>query len=188
MSSKYLTSLVFIFQNIAQTAKNVKNVSKTLTERQQLRAASTFYHGMFDVKSFSIPNHVTRKKDLSADTEYHEKLLDFMGDKDLICSEIVVFGQEYKNGDLVVINMENYDEARVGLIHAIVIKMDKVYFYCRAYRCVRSWLQYFMVQSMEDFSYFVEYSDLKDFKPLIKRGTSERFKFMLHHRVSVKYV
>ena len=143
---------------------------------------------MFDVKSFSIPNHVTRKKDLSADTEYHEKLLDFMGDKDLICSEIVVFGQEYKNGDLVVINMENYDEARVGLIHAIVIKMDKVYFYCRAYRCVRSWLQYFMVQSMEDFSYFVEYSDLKDFKPLIKRGTSEKFKFMLHHRVSVKYV
>ena len=69
---------------------------------------------MFDVKSFSIPNHVTRKKDLSVDTEYHEKLLDFMGDKDLIYSEIVVFGQEYKNGDLVVINMENYDEARVG--------------------------------------------------------------------------
>ena len=100
----------------------------------------------------------------------------------------MVFGQEYKIGDLLVINMENYDEARVGLIHAIVIKMDKVYFYCRAYKCVRSWLQYFMVQSMEDFSYFVEYSDLKDFKPLIKRGTSERFKFMLHHRVSVKYV
>ena len=45
-----------------------------------------------------------------------------------------------------------------------------------------------MVQSMEDFSYIVENSEIKDFKPLIKRGTSERFKFMLHHRVSVKYV
>jgi hypothetical protein len=38
--------LDFFSQNIAATSKNVKNITKTLATRQQMRAASVFYRDL----------------------------------------------------------------------------------------------------------------------------------------------
>ena len=41
------------------------NVTKTISERQQLRAASVFYNGMFNFSKFSLPEAVTIKNYLN---------------------------------------------------------------------------------------------------------------------------
>ena len=145
------------------------------------------FRGMFEVVEFSIIGSVTLKKDVQLDNEFHEKLMHFMAETDILCSEVVIQGQKYVNGDLLVLSMEDCDKMRVGLVKSIVVQDDKVYFMCRTYSCQRSWLQYFESSKCEEYYAFVEYSSLKDYKPLIRRCTSERFLFMLHHRISFMY-
>ena len=160
-----------IAKNIAQTAKNVKNITKTLTERQQLRAASVFYSGMFQSDDFTLPQQIAYKKNLSPDTEFHKELASFMNSEDMISSEIIAHGQTYKNGDLIVLKMEDCDEAKVGLIQSILIRKGKVYFICKVYHCIRQWLQYFESQGCEEVCSFVESGKIADYKPLGKTST-----------------
>ena len=83
--------------------------------------------------------------------------------------------------------MEDSDTAKIGIVQSILIKRGKVYFVCKVYHCIRHWLQYFESVSSEEFSTFVESKTIADFKPLIKRGTSQKFVFFMHHRVSFAY-
>ena len=41
-----------IAKSLAESAKNVVNITKTVSERQQMRAVSVYYHGMFNFSSF----------------------------------------------------------------------------------------------------------------------------------------
>ena len=147
------------------------------------------YHGMFDISNYVLGGNILQKKALQLPcTGLHGKLLDFMGDKDQLCSDIAIRGQQYVNGDLLVLEMQDCDEAKIGMISAIVVKEGKVFFLCSAYRCIRNWLQFFESVSKEDSDLFVEHSFLKDYKPLIRRGTSDKFIFVMLHRISIQYV
>ena len=152
-----------------------------------MRAASVFYTGMFSSEKFVLPQQVTYKKNLSSDTPFQQELKSFMSDKDMLCSEIVAHGQMYKNGDLIVLQMEDCDQAKVGLIQSILIRNAKVYFVCKVYSCIRNRLQFFESQNCEEFCNFVDSENIADFKPLIRRGTSLKFIFAMHHRVSFSY-
>jgi hypothetical protein len=176
-----------IAKNFAASAKNVKNITKTLSERQQMRAASIFYNGMFSCDDFILPQQVLMKKNMSSDTNFLKELKNFMSEEDLIVSEITVMSQKYKNADLIVLDMTDPDRMKVGLIQSILVKKKKVYFVCKIYSCIRNWLQYFESINCEDVCSFIESKDICDFKPLIKRGTVEKFNFVLHHRVSFAY-
>ena len=176
-----------IAKNFAETSKNVKNITKTLSERQQMRAASVFYSGMFNSRAMSLPQEVTYKKNLPSDTPFNQRLRSFMQDEDMLCSEIIAYGQVYKNGELVVLQVEDCDKVKIGLIQSILIKNDKVYFVCRVYTCIRHWLQFFESKHCEEFCSFVDCRKIADFKPLIKRGTVLKFNFVYHHRVSFSY-
>ena len=156
--------------------------------RQQMRASSIFYRGMFSSEPVILPKEITYKKNLAADTPFHEELKRFMQDGDMLSSEINVEGQQYKTNHLIILKVEDCDVLKVGLIQSILIKSGKVFFVCRVYTCMRSWLQFFESKNCDEFCSFVESGKIADYKPLIKRGTTVKFQFVLHHRVSFSYL
>ena len=147
--------------------------------------ASVYYGGMFDTASIHLPDKVTRKEDLSSGTEFNNKLIEFMTSADLVCGELILNSQQYKNGDVVVTNVKDRDVITVGVIQTILVRGNKVYFVTRKYEAVRNQLNFFVTDSVEPYSSFVNSIDLVDYKPLIRYGTDQKFKFYLHHYVSV---
>ena len=153
-----------------------------------MRAVSVFYQGMFNFTSYHLPELVQSKKDLKEETEFEKKLKSSMGNDDLICNNIFVHNQTYKNGDIVVVKIEDSDNLTIGLIKSILIKENKVHFVCKCYKAVRNYLQFFESENpSDDLCQFVESSKIADFKPLIMRGTALKFVFVLHHHISFEY-
>ena len=175
-------------QSTAESSKNVINVTKTITERQQMRAASVFYRGMFNFSQFSLPETVVFKKDIIENSAFHSNLKNFMGDDDVICSEIFVNNQKYKNGDLLVLEVFDCDNISVGILQTIMVKNGKVFFVSKKYSASRNWLRYFESKSPEVPVVFTESDKIADYKPLIKRGTTQKFLFVMHHHVSFLYL
>ena len=176
-----------VAKSTSESSKNVINVTKTIAERQQMRSASVFYHGMFNFSIFSLPKKVLNKSDITNNDPFHAKLKSFMSNDDLICNEIFVHNQSYRNGDIVVLEVTDCDDMNVGVIETILVKNEKVYFVTKQYRAVRHWLRYFECKNLNTMTTFTESNKLVDFKPLILRGTSERFVFLVHHHVSFMY-
>jgi hypothetical protein len=176
-----------IAKNFAESAKNVKNITKTLSERQQMRAASVYYRGMFDVAAFTLPEQVMSKKNIQPDSPFHQELKNFMNESDILCPEIHTYGQFYRNGDLLVLEVEDSDKIKVGLVQTVLIRKDSVYFVTKSYVCKRNWLRYFESVDCDNVCIFTESGKIVDYKPLIKRGTTVKFNFMLHHHISFTY-
>ena len=176
-----------VAKSTAEAAKNVINVTKTIAEKQQLRASSVFYNGMFSVSRFVLPKSVTLKNDIKEDSSFHIELKAFMSNDSLICNEIFVQNQTYKTGDIVAIDIEDDYNISVGLIKAILVKNNKVYFVLKKYDCIRKLLRYFESFKKHDNFVFQESCQLADFKPLIKHGTEDKFIFVMHHNISFVY-
>ena len=173
----------------AESAKNVINITKTISERQQLRAVSVYYNSMFNFAPLKLPEIVSSKSQLSEGHAFNtESLKNFMANTDLLCSTIFVNNQQYCNGDILVLDIEDIDNITVGLVQTILIRGDKVHFVVQKYEASRNFLQYFESREINDtVSHFIESTTLADFKPLIKRGTTKKFVFVLHHHVSFQY-
>ena len=152
-----------------------------------MRSASVFYHGLFNFTKFSSLKNVMLKKEIVENNEFHSQLKAFMSNDDVICSEIIVNNQVYKKSDIVVIEITDCDNIVVGLIQTVLVKNSKVYFVIKKFEAVRHWLQYFVSKGSERACIFTESDQLADFKPLIKRGTSDKFVFCLHHHLSFEY-
>ena len=176
-----------ISKNIAESAKNFKNITLTVTVQQQMRMASIYYRGMFDTSPHTLPEKVQYKKDLKSTPEnlMLMKVGQFMGPRDLVCNEIVLNHQKYRKEDLVVLEVsDGIEDLIVGVIGAIIVKNNKVFFVVRSYKAVKHALGYYeSVQIGVDYQ-FVEAKNLADFKPLHKHGTSMKFQFVLHHHIS----
>jgi hypothetical protein len=176
-----------VAKSTAESAKNVINVTKTIAERQQMRSASVFYRGMFNYERFSLPGPVTVKHDIKDTSQFNTELKAFMNNSGVICNEVFVNNQVYKNGDLLVLHVTDYDNITTGVIQTILVQNNKVFFVLKAYECARSWLQYFESKKKYDTCVFKESSKLSDYKPLAKRGTERKFIFVLHHNLSFVY-
>ena len=154
-----------------------------------MRAASVFYRGMFRVKSLLLPENVLYRKDLSSSKDQiHHEIINIIDEKDMLCSEVQFNGQDYKNGDLIVLQVKSCDELTVGVIETIMVKDEEVNFVCRQYQCTRNRIQYFDSQDNEQDLIIVKGSEILDYKPLIKRGSMKKFVFVLHHRISFEYL
>ena len=154
-----------------------------------MRAASVFYRGIFRVKNLLLPENVLYRKDLSSSKDQiHHQIVNIIDEKDMLCSEVQFNGQDYKNGDLIVLQVKSCDELSVGVIETIMVKDEEVHFVCRQYQCTRNWLQYFESQDIEQDLIIVKGSEIVDYKPLIKRGSMNKFVFVLHHRISFEYL
>jgi hypothetical protein len=117
-----------------------------------MRAASTYYRGMFSFTPYVLPEVMSDKRTLTQDSVFDSKLKDFMCDSDLLCSSIIVNNQEYKNGDLLVFsvsdanNISSVSDANnisVGLLQAILLKNHKIYVVVQKYGATRNILGYF---------------------------------------------
>ena len=96
-----------VAKSTAESAKNFKNISHTISHRQQMRMCSTYYNGMFNTRYVSLPSKVLTKLDLS-NSEMVRKIADFLtSSNDLICSEIEFKCRKYKEGDIIVIKQED---------------------------------------------------------------------------------
>ena len=178
-----------VAKNTAETSKNTKNITKTISERQQYRAASIYYQGMFNTSTFVLPENVNTKDELSEDNEFHVTLKNFMSCSDLTCREILYRNQQYFVGEIVILEVEDCDSMYVGLIEAILVKSNTVYFVCRKYKAIRNSLQYFEAREGEEGSvcHFMKAISLPDYRPLKKRGSKLRFEFVLHHFIRYGY-
>ena len=178
-----------VAKSIAEATKNVINVSKTITERHQMRIASCYYNGMFNGTEFTLPSSIVKKEDIvDGNIPFMDLLKNFMAGKDVICNEVIFHNQVYKNGDIIVIDIKDSDSMKVGLIQTVILRGSSIYFMTKEYTARRHWLRYFECKSsiVSDIS-FIKASQLADYKPLIMRGTPERFVFNLHHYVSFVY-
>ena len=175
-------------KNTAQSAKNNINVTKTISERQQMRSVSIYYRGMFNFCLYELPELVQTKYEMTEDTTFIKDLKCAMSDNDLVCNNIFVNNAHYKNGDIVIVKIEDCDSLVVGLVKTILVKENKVYFVCQCYNAVRNFMQFFECEKPQDDVFeFVETSKIVDFKPLIMRGTTKKFVFTLHHHISFDY-
>ena len=173
---------------MAASSKNVKNVSRTISERQQMRSASVYYDGMFSTEPIKVPEKVVLKQDLVSDSRFLVELKSSMGESDFLCETIITNDQNYRNGDLVVVSVETCDEMTVGIVKAILVKNSTVYFAIRKCQALRNHLRYFISKNLSDDPYeLLKASNLRDFKPLILRGTLTNFVFTLHHHISYDY-
>ena len=177
-----------IAKSTAESAKNFINISCTLSVRQQMRMASTYYTGIFDTSQIHLPEKVASRDDLPKGCQFYDKLSQFMTEKDILCSEIVWNGHMYKNGNIVVTHIDDENRITVGSIQCILVRSKSVFFVLLQATCSRSELNFFLSEKCENIPRFVKASDLRDFKPLIKYGTDLKFKFYLHHHVSYAYM
>ena len=171
-----------VAKGIAEGAKNFKNITATLCIRQQMRMASTYYAGILDTASVHLTGSITKKEDVK-DGEGRE----FMSPGDVLCSKLVFNSQEYKIGDLVVVKATDSDALNVGIIQTIVVKSKNVVFVLKIYEAKRNEFKYFVSKAASDGLTFMNPSCLADFKPLVKYGTDQKFKFYLHHHISYSY-
>ena len=69
-------------KSTALSSKNVVNITKTISERQQMRASSVFYHGMFSFVPYVLPDVVMQKSQVT-----NSELKSFMGENDFLVRE-----------------------------------------------------------------------------------------------------
>ena len=179
-----------IAKGIAQSGKNFVNIPKTLSKRQQMRAASVFYNGFYNTENVELPENVKRKSDLLKEvnnSSFAREIQNFMDEDSILCSQIKYFEQIYKNDDIIVLEVLSRDFIKVGLIQGILFKSEDVYFVVHMYSASRNEnFKYFETHQFDSNIYFILANNLKSYKPLIKHGTALKFSFSLNHHLSVK--
>ena len=169
-------------------AKNFKNPAYTVAWRQQFRASVVFYKGMFKEK-IEMPLVTKRKIDLiiGKQSPLISTVIEKISSEDLVTDSVEVNGQSYKVEDVVVLKVHNSSFIEVGIVLQILIKKERVFFIVNKYRAIRDEvLNFFETLNYDDESFHsVNVDDLEDAKPLVKNGVYEKFRFTLHHHLSV---
>ena len=173
-------------KNLAEAAKNFKNISLTVSVRQQMRMASVYYRGMFETKPFTLPDSVMHKNTLPK-SQFWDRIRSFMNDSDTVCNEVIYNNQMYKKGDILVLQVtEGGENLLIGLLEVILVRKAKVYFLVKRYTALKRDLAYFETENSDEELAYVEAKDLADYKPLIMRGIATKFQFILHHNISFR--
>ena len=176
-----------IAKNVAEVSKNFKNISLTISTRQQLRLSSVYYHGMFETSDVIMTGKAEYKRGLKGKTDVEKSVLPYMNETDFLCPSILIKSQLYESGDLVVLEVFNPDEIKVGLILSVLVKEKAVSFITKQYLATRRDLQYFEGSSDDSILALNDATKIVDFKPLINYGTSSHIFFCLHHHLSFSY-
>ena len=111
-----------------------------------------------------------------------------MDEDDIVCAEVDLKCQKYRSGDILVLDAFDRDSLKVGVIQTILVRGSDVYFVVIRYSAKRHKLGYFVTEDVDDQDSCVcKASRIADYKPLIMHGTLTKFKFALHHYVSVSH-
>ena len=178
-----------VAKNVAEAAKNFKNISLTLSVRQQRRMASVYYAGMFQPKEVKLPEKTREKNEIASaqqgNSDLWNKVLAFMNFGDVCCNSVVKNSTQYLRNDAVILEVLNFgDEMKVGLIETFIVKHQIVFAVVEVYLASRQQLGYYESGIKEKEACFVQLDHLADFKPLIVHGTPIKFQFVTHHNVT----
>ena len=170
-----------IAKNGSEACKNFKNISLTLSVMQQMRMASTYYHGMFDTSKVKLPDVIQNIKDYES-----SELGSLLHSRDLVCKEVEYKSQMYRKGDLVIIKVLNdsSEDLEVGILQFIVVRDSEVYLVVRKYSTFKSYYGFYESDTDLGETAMVNIECLADYRPLVMRGTVLKFQFVLHHHVS----
>ena len=177
-----------VAKGIGQSAKNFINISKTVAQQQQYRAASVFFNGVFKTEDIEVNGKVRRRKDLEKSKETAENLalLDYTDEDSLVVDEVLYRYQMYRTNEVVILQLIDRNSLKIGLIQSILVKGNMVFFLIYKYIASRHKLGYYVTGEWDQTLYFVSVNTLLDFKPLPMHGQCQKFKFALHHFLSQK--
>ena len=180
-----------IAKMLSNSAKNFLNISKTLAVRQQFRQSSMIYSGLYETEEIILPTKgVKMKHDLESNpTSTSGQIKLFMDEDSVLSDELKYRGQNYRTEDVVILEAIHRDHVKIGVIMGIIIKMEMVFFLVKRYDAFRDeFLRFFEANSTDEelgCGTFVLAESLVDYKPLVKHGNYKRFRFAMHHHVSV---
>ena len=172
---------------IVEAAKNFINISFTVSERHQYRMSSIYYHGLYNNKSFTLPSIVKKRKDLSDTDEIDRSLKNLIGDTDLLCRSIEIKSRQYAAGKLVVLSRSDSLSISVGLIKAVVVRGSIVNLIVLRYSAAKLPSGAFESGPAKSALEIIDMNSLQDSYPLCKRGTDNKFIFVLHHHISFSF-
>ena len=175
-----------VAKSISESGKNFINISKTVAERQQLRMASIYYHGMYSAEDLVLPEKLFKKSQLP-ETEFTRNLISFMERDDLACKSVTWRDRLYQTDDLVVLNRVDSFIVSVGVIRAFVIKGKETFILVRRARMRQHSFKFFQSCFIDDVLVLVNIVQLQDTYPLFLRGNESSFYAIPHHHISFTY-
>jgi len=136
------------------------------------------FNGLFSTPKFLFPRKVS--------TASTSDILKYGGTVQLgdqIYDNVVISGTTYRAGFLVITKVFSEDVIEVGEIVKIVLRKSDVMMLVTLSKAARNTLGFFEALPSEAVS-LLSYDSLMDYKPIIKRGDSYTYPFVLHHHVS----
>ena len=101
---------------------------------------------------------------------------------DQICDSVVIRGSSYRTGFLVITEVYSEDVLQVGEIVKILLRNSRLLMLVILCEAARNKLGFFEALPTGTVS-LVSFDSLGDYKPIIKRGDSYIYPFVLHHHV-----
>jgi ketopantoate hydroxymethyltransferase len=101
---------------------------------------------------------------------------------DLLTDKAEAGGTSYRVGQLVVTKVYSADVLVVGDILRFVVRNDSLLLVISVHDAIRHQFQFFQA-CPRGLTEIVDYKNLADYKPLIKRDASTCFRFFLHHHI-----
>ena len=175
-----------VAKSISESGKNFINISKTVAERQQLRMASIYYHGMYSAEDLVLPEKLFKKSQLP-ETEFTRNLISFMERDDLACKSVTWRDRLYQTDDLVVLNRVDSFILSVSVIRSFVIKGKESFILVRRARMRQHSFKFFQSCFIDDVLVLVNIVQLQDTYPLFLRGNESSFYAIPHHHISFTY-
>jgi hypothetical protein len=102
--------------------------------------------------------------------------------EDFLTDKVIAKGTSYSEGQILVIKAHSADVLEVGLIMKIVIRKDTLLFLVSVHDAARNRFRFFQSLPAEKVD-IVNFENLADYKPLVRRGDNICFPFILHHHI-----
>ncbi len=103
-------------------------------------------------------------------------------DGDELYHQVVILGTTYRPGFLVITKVVSSDLLEIGEILKIIFRNGRVLFLVMLSDAARNELGFFEALPRDTVA-LTSFEALSDYKPLIKRGDSLCYPFVLHHHV-----
>jgi hypothetical protein len=136
------------------------------------------YRGLFSEPKFEFPGSV-----VSPSAAELEKFGGLLLPGDLLATVAVAKGTKYTVGHILVTSVDSADVITVGSILQAVIRKTDLLFIISVYDAIRTKMSFFQA-CPKDMIDIVDFNDLSDFKPLVKRDHGTCFHFVLHHHLT----
>lgn len=130
------------------------------------------YVGLFSTPMFEFPGKLHKPMESEA--------AEMLRPGDVLTDRVKVWGTSYKIGHVVVTAVICQDVIEVGVVEKIVVRGTEARFLVSLHDCARDSNNIFH-SVPKNRGMLVPYSSLADFKPVIKRGQGNSFRFVLHH-------